>query len=143
MRHRKILALFLAAVLVCAMPAGCAAKGSPAEAAWDASGAQPEYLTQLPDNEFTEKLVPPQGGALDYVLDYGDSGRYAVFFQDISSEGSAAYVDALKAAGYAEAQSAANEVSAGTVLEREDAYLSISYADGVLSVLITLRNGAE
>ena len=109
MRHRKILAILLPTVLVCAMLAGCAAKGAPA--AWDASGAQPKYLTQLPDNEFTEKLVPPQGGTLEYVLDYGDSGRYAVFFQDISSEESAAYVDALKAAGYAEAQSAANEVS--------------------------------
>ena len=141
MSHRKILAILLAAVLVCAMLAGCAAKGAPA--AWDASGAQPEYLTQLPDNEFTEKLVPPQGGTLEYVLDYGDSGRYAVFFQDISSEESAACVDALKAAGYAESQSAANDASTGTMLEREDAYLSISYADGVLGVLITLRDAAN
>ena len=141
MRHRKILAILLAAVLVCAMLAGCAAKGAPA--AWDASGAQPEYLTQLPDNEFTAKIVPPQGGTLEYVLDYGDSGRYAVFFKGSSSEDSAAYVDALKSIGYTESLSAANEVSTGTVLEREDAYLSISYADGVLGVLITLRDAAN
>ena len=141
MSHRKILAILLAAVLVCAMLAGCAAKGAPA--AWDASGAQPEYLTQLPDNKFTAKIVPPQGGTLEYVLDYGDSGRYAVFFQDISSEESAACVDALKAAGYTESQSAANDASTGTMLEREDAYLSISYADGVLGVLITLRDAAN
>ena len=142
MSHQKILAILLVAVLVCAALAGCAAKGAPA-AAWDAAGVEPEYLTQLPDNAFTEKIVPPQVGALDYVLDHSDSGRYAVFFKDSSSEDSAAYVDALKSIGYTELQSAANDVSTGTMLERDDAYLSVSYSDGVLGVLITLRSSAK
>ena len=141
MSHRKILALLLAAIFGCVLLVGCAAKDAPA--AWDAAGAQPEYLTQLPDNAFTEKIVQPQVGALDYVLDYDDSGRYAVFFKDISSEESAAYVDALKSIGYTELQSAANDVSIGTMLERSDAYLSVSYSDGVLGVLITLRNSTK
>ena len=141
MRHRKILAILLAAVLVCAMLMGCAATQD--TATWDAAGVEPEYLTQLPDNEFTAKIVPPQVGALDYVLDHSDSGRYAVFFKGSSSEDSAAYVDALKSIGYTELQSAANDVSTGTMLERDDAYLSVSYSDGVLGVLITLRDAAN
>ena len=141
MRHRKILAILLAAVLVCAMLMGCAATQD--TATWDAAGVEPEYLTQLPDNEFTAKIVPPQVGALDYVLDHSDSGRYAVFFKGSSSEDSAAYVDALKSIGYTELQSAANDVSTGTMLERSDAYLSVSYSDGVLGVLITLRDAAN
>ena len=141
MRHRKILAILLAAVLVCAMLMGCAATQD--TATWDAAGVEPEYLTQLPDNEFTAKIVPPQVGALDYVLDHSDSGRYAVFFKGRSSEDSAAYVDALKSIGYTELQSAANDVSTGTMLERDDAYLSVSYSDGVLGVLITLRDAAN
>ena len=93
MRHRKILAILLVAVLICALLMGCAATQD--TATWDAAGVEPKYLTQLPDNKFTAKIVPPQGGTLEYVLDYGDSGRYAVFFQDISSEESAACVDTL------------------------------------------------
>ena len=86
-----------------------------------------------------EKIVQPQSGTIDYVLDYTDSGRYAIFIKDISSEESAQYVKKLKDIGYSEIHSAANKVSTGTMLESEAAYLSVSYSDGELGIFITLR----
>ena len=73
------------------------------------------------------------------MLDYTDSGRYAIFIKDISSKESEQYVQELKDSGYSEMDSAANDVSVGTMLEKGDAYLSVSYSDGVLGVLITIR----
>lgn len=123
--------------------AGCSVKGNPtvesSNAAWDMTGAETEYLTQWPENAFTEKITQPQNGTVDYVLDYTDSGRYAIFIQDISSEESDQYVKELKDNGYAEIHSDANDVSVGIMLENEDAYLSISYSDGILGILITLK----
>ena len=53
------------------------------------------------------------------------------------------YVQQLQDAGYTELQSAESSVSAGTILARDDAYLSVSYADGVLGIVITLRKNAK
>lgn len=143
MRDQKILiSAFLAALLVCSFFTGCSAReGSTAARgmAWDLSGAEPEYLTQWPDNAFTEKIVQPQSGTIDHVLDYTDSGRYAIFIRDISLEESEQYVKALKGAGYAEMHSAGNNVSVGRMLESDEAYLSVSYSDDVLGVVITLK----
>ena len=132
----------LTALLICAVFSGCSVGKPHAEArgmAWDLSGAEPEYLTQWPDNAFTEKIVQPQSGMIDHVLDYTDSGRYAIFIRDISLEESEQYVKALKGAGYAEMHSAGNNVSVGRMLESDEAYLSVSYSDGVLGVVITLK----
>ena len=101
------------------------------------------YLTQWPENAFTEKIIPPQAGAVDYALDDTASGRYAIFIKDISSKESEQYVKELKDSGYAELHASANEVSVGTMLEGEDAYLSVSYAEGVLGVVITLKEAAK
>lgn len=143
MRDQKILiSAVLAALLVCSSFTGCSAREEPTDArgmAWDLSGAEPEYLMQWPDNAFTEKIVQPQSGTIDHVLDYTDSGRYAIFIRDISLEESEQYVKALKGAGYAEMHSAGNNVSVGRMLESDEAYLSVSYSDGVLGVVITLK----
>ncbi len=84
-----------------------------------------------------------QNGTVDYVLDYTDSGRYAVFIKDISSEESDQYVKELKANGYSAIHSDANDVSVGTMLESEDAYLSISYSEEILGILITLKENTN
>ena len=143
MRDYKILTWFvLAALLALLLFTGCSAREERTAAhgmAWDLSGAEPEYLTQWPDNAFTEKIVQPQSGTIDHVLDYTDSGRYAIFIRDISLEESEQYVEALKDAGYAEIHSAGNNVSVGRMLEGVAAYLSVSYSDGVLGVVITLK----
>ena len=143
MSRRTISApLFLSALLIFSLFAGCSAKNENAEepfAAWDMSDVKPQYVTEWPENEFTEKIVRPQSGDVDYVLDYTDSRRYAVFFNNISSEQSERYLRELKKNGYSEMNSAEDTVSVGTILESEKAYLSVSYSDGILGVLITLR----
>ena len=88
-------------------------------------------------------IMELQNGTVDYVLDYTDSGRYAVFIKDISSEESDQYVKELKENGYSEIHSDANDVSVGTMLESEDAYLSISYSEGILGILITIRENTN
>lgn len=135
-------ALLLTALLIFSLFTGCSAKKENAEepfAAWDMSDVKPQYVTELPENEFTEKIVRPQSGEVDYVLDHTDSRHYAVLFKNISSEESERYVRKLKKNGYSEMNSAENTVSVGTILEGEKAYLSVSYSDGVLGVLIALR----
>ena len=142
-KRKKAASLLLAVLLACALLSGCLPKNGYADgrggAAWGRLDAQPEFLTQWPDNVFTEKIAEPQSGTIDYVLDDSDAGRYAVFISGISAEACGGYIGALKGMGYSEICAAGNEVSVGTMLEREDAYLSVSYAEGVLGVLITLK----
>ena len=144
---KKSFTLLLAGLLICLLLAGCAANTASAEAlgalSWDAAAAEPAYLTQWPDNAFTQKIPQPQSGTVDYVLDHSASGRYAIFCKDISAAESAQYVQALRDAGYAELQSAESSISTGTILERDDAYLSVSYANGTLGIVITLRENAK
>lgn len=143
----RIVPLLLAVLAACLMFAGCSPQGKtaeePAGMVWDVTDAEPEFLTQWPENTFTEKIVPPQSGSIDYVLDGTQAGRYAVFIKDISAQASDKYVETLKTLGYAEIQSAKNRVSVGMILERNDALLSVSYADGVLGVLITLKDSQQ
>ena len=49
----------------------------------------------------------------------------------------------MKAAGYSEVRSDRNSVSVGMILERDDAYLSISYSEGVLGVMIVLKENVN
>lgn len=125
--EKKLSALILMALLACVIFAGCSAKDDQIvgldETTWDLSGAEPEYLTEWPENAFTEKIAQPQSGTVNYVLDYSDSGRYAIFVKDISTEESDKYVEELKAAGYSEVHSDRNSASVGMMLERGDAYL--------------------
>lgn len=141
--RKKFTSLLLAVLLACSLFAGCSTKNDHTtgfdNTIWDMSSAEPEYLTEWPENTFTEKIVQPQSGTIDYVLDYTASGRYAIFVKDISAEETNEYVKVLKDDGYSEIHTVGNNVSAGTMLEREDAYLSVAYSEGELGVLITLK----
>lgn len=145
--EKKLSALILMALLACVIFAGCSTKNDQIvgldETTWDLSGAEPEYLTEWPENAFTEKIAQLQSGTVNYVLDYSDSGRYAIFVKDISTEESDKYVEELKAAGYSEVRSDGNSASVGMILERGDAYLSISYSEGVLGVMIVLKENVN
>ena len=148
MDHQKRGAAFLLIVLIaCALFSGCSPKKEHTDArgsiAWDLTDAVPEYLTQWPENAFTEKVTEPQSGTISYVQDHSASGRYALFIKDISAEECGKYIEELKAIGYTEIHAAANKVSIGTMLERDDAYLSIAYSEGLLGVLITLKENNE
>lgn len=145
--HNKFVSFLLIFPLVCSLFTACSAKDDPADArsdaAWDAASAEPEYLTQWPDNAFTKKIVPPQSGTVDHALDYTDSGRYAIFIKDISSEESDEYVKTLESIGYSEIRSAASGVSVGKSFEGNEAYLSVSYSEGILGLVITLKENSH
>ena len=145
--RKKGIFYLLIALLVSSLLTGCAPKNAPADgldgAAWSLTDAKREYPTQWPENAFTEKVTEPQSGTIDYVLDSSDSGRYALFLKDISAKEGERYIQALKDMGYTEVRSASNQVSIGTLLDRADASLSVSCAEGVLGVLITLKEGGH
>ena len=78
-------------------------------------------------------------GEIDFVYDYSASNRYALSFRNLSTEDASEYVDALKAAGFAEITAEANDASAGTMLQKGDTTLSIAYSQGAMIVLIALN----
>ena len=128
----SILALLLA---VLAILSAC----SPREAAWQAADAEPVAVSQWPENDFTARIFPPQSGEINSVYDYSSSHRYALSFRNLSMEDAAEYVTALKAAGFAEIASEANDASAGAMLQKGDTTLSIAYSQDAIIVLIALN----
>ena len=131
-RKWSILALLFA---VLAILSACL----PRETAWQATDAEPVAVSQWPENDFTARIFPPQSGEIDSVYDYSASHRYVLSFRNLSIEDAAEYVAALKAAGFAEITSEANDASAGAMLQKGDTTLSIAYSQDTLIVLIALH----
>ena len=59
---------------------------------------------------------------------------------NITKEQSLIYVDELKEQGYTEIHSKGNEVSVGTMLQKDNAILSIAYSDNLINILIMIEN---
>ena len=131
-RKWSILALMLA---VLAILSAC----SPFEIAWQAADADPLAVFQWPENDFTAQIFPPQGGEIASVYDYSASHRYVLSFRNLSIEDAAEYVAALKAAGFAEITSEANDASAGAMLQKGNVSLNIAYSQDAMIVLIALN----
>lgn len=131
-RKWRALAMLLAVLVILS---AC----SPRETAWQATDAEPIAVSQWPENDFTAQIFPPQSGEIDFVYDYSASNRYALSFRNLSTEDASEYVDALKAAGFAEITAEANDASAGTMLQKGDTTLSIAYSQGAMIVLIALN----
>ncbi len=100
----------------------------------------PEYISEWPENEYTELIPKPEYGTMDYVYDYSDIGRYALVLTDITKEQSGIYVDELKEQGFSEIHSKGNEVSVGTMLQKDNVILSVAYSDNVFNILITVES---
>ncbi len=131
-RKWRALAMLLA---VLAILSAC----SPRETAWQATDAEPVAVSQWPENDFTAQIFPPQSGEIDYVYDYSAANRYALSFRNLSMEDAAEYVNALKAAGFAEITSEANDASAGAMLQKGNVSLNIAYSQDAMIVLIALN----
>lgn len=138
LNKRKIAILIIVAAFVLSLSA-CMAADSGDLPSFDLSGAEPRFLENLPHNELTWLVEMPNVGELDYVLDLTENDRYGIFWKDISSEQSKIWLDGLIESGFSKVQYAANEVSVGTILKKDDVYLSISYSENVLSVLIAKK----
>lgn len=136
-KRAGFLSLLLGLLLLC----GCAA--GPSEEDGDAGewvlSAEPEYVAQWPENEFTACVPEPEAGTVDYVRDYSDSGRYEIVMKDLSQSESADYVEELIRQGYTELAGESNEVSAGVILQRDAVTVSVAYSGAVLNLLITMQ----
>lgn len=101
-------------------------------------GAHVIHLTEWPENVFTSKIVKPSNGTIDYAIDESASGRYTVFFKDITMEQSEAYIEELKNAGYTSVAGTKEDVAIGVMLQKDDVMLSVACSDGGLGIRIII-----
>lgn len=142
---KRFCRIFVSLILACALTllAGCSnneAANKSNGLTWDLSNAEPVYVTEWPENEFTSQIIKPENGEIDYIYDYSDSGRYAVFMKGMSEELSAEYIEELKEQGYSEIASEGNNVSVGTMMQKDSVILSISYSGESFGILITIES---
>lgn len=140
---KRFTSILLAALLLtlCVLT-GCSNKNNldnNTQSAWNLADAEPIYVTEWPENDYTSQVVKPEHGEIDYVFDLSDSGRYALFLKEISEEESNEYINRLKQSGYSEIISKGNEVSLGTMLKKDNTILSIALSDGILAMIITIE----
>ena len=141
MLNKKLWCALVSVALACilAVLVGCA-QGQDSKISDSAlssfSAVEPEYSSEWPENEYTELIPRPEYGTRDYVCDYSDLGRYALVLTDMTEEQSAGYVNELKEQGFSELHSKGNEVSVGTMLQKENVVLSVAYSDNLLLSLI-------
>ena len=64
--------------------------------AWNIADAEPVYVTEWPENNFTAQIVKPDNGEMDYIRDFSDDGQYEIVLKNISTDESAAYIEELK-----------------------------------------------
>ena len=94
---RSVRRICIPFVLICALAllAGCSSSNSPSKnngATWDLANAEPIYAAQWPENKYTSQIIKPENGEIDYIYDFSDCGRYAVFMKDLSKAESADYI---------------------------------------------------
>ncbi len=116
--------------------AGCAAPEKQEESIWRVTAEDYVPASEWPENDYTAQIPRPETGQVEYINDWSSEGKFGVWLTDLSKEDSDQYVEQLKEAGYQEISQAENSVSVGTMLWKDDIYLSIAYSDGSLGILI-------
>lgn len=117
--------------------AGCVGTNADRDAALDITTPY-TYTSVWPDNEYTEKLFPPENATVVSVRDFSSSGRYEINLTDITREAADAYIQDLIDSGYVSVADGKNDVSAGVLLQKDTTTLSIAYSGENLTLLITL-----
>lgn len=123
------------------MLAGCAAPAKPEESIWRVTLEDYVPASEWPENDYTAQILKPESGQVEYINDWSSEGKFGVWLKDISREESNQYVEQLKEAGYQEISQAENSASGGTMLWKNDIYLSIAYSEGSLGILIMIEQG--
>lgn len=146
MKNRfRYIAAFTTLLCTLVLIAGCSknnASALPDNVLPGLTSVAPEYVTEWPENEYTKHIPQPEHGVMHYVCDYSDAGRYLVALTDLTQEDSGDYVDVLKEQGFTEIHSEGNQVSVGTMLQKDKVALSIAYSDNILTILITADSTA-
>ena len=98
--------------------------------------AEPQCVDAWPENDLTARIPEPQDGAVDYVRDFSDDGKYEIVWDFGSDAAFEEYIDTLQAQGYAEIAAASESASSGMLLEKDGVYLSIAYSGGTMNLLV-------
>ena len=142
---KKSIVLLLTAVLTVSLfllPACSGGNGEPDEAESAVTADTIEAVDEWPDNEYTRLIPQPPHGEAYQVIYNADARRYAVSLQGITREQVKDYIRSLEKEGYAQVATGENEVSGGTMLRRDDVYLSIAYSGEGTGIAILLDGAA-
>lgn len=134
-RRRILAAVALAAALMLFL-CGCSGAETAAGDFAALPSAEPQYVGAWPENDLTARIPEPQDGAVDYVRDFSDDGKYEIVWDFGSDAAFEEYIDTLHVQGYAEVAAASESASSGMLLEKDGVYLSIAYSGGTMNLLI-------
>lgn len=105
----------------------------------DVSSVVKEEITEWPDNVYTQAIIKPEIGEMDYVLYDEQAGYYALFLKNVSLEEGTQYIQLLQENGFETVANDSNSVTIGEVLQKDDTGLSVSVSENVLALYITLN----
>ena len=132
---KKAVITVVSAVLIALTATGC---GAPTENA-ESEIVMPAYTSEWPVNEYTEEIPRPESGEVFWIYDDSENGRFGISLNGITWEESEQYIGRLKSCGYSELFFDEKEhVSAGTMLQRGDVTLNVSYSEYGLGILISI-----
>lgn len=134
-RWRILAAVALAAALMLFL-CGCSGAETASINFAALPSAEPQCVDAWPENDLTARIPEPQDGAVDYVRDFSDDGKYEIVWDFGSDAAFEEYIDALHTQGYAEVAAASESASSGMLLEKDGVYLSIAYSGGTMNLLI-------
>ena len=134
-RRRILAAVALAAALTLFL-CGCSGAETASINFAALPSAEPQCVDAWPENDLTARIPEPQDGAVDYVRDFSDDGKYEIVWDFGSDAAFEEYIDALHTQGYAEIAAASESASSGMLLEKDGVYLSIAYSGGTMNLLI-------
>lgn len=134
-RRRILAAVALAAALTLFL-CGCSGAETASINFAALPSAEPQYIDAWPENDLTARISEPQDGAVDYVRDFSDDGKYEIVWDFGSDAAFEEYIDALHTQGYTEVAAASESASSGMLLEKDGVYLSIAYSGGTMNLLI-------
>lgn len=134
--RRRILAAAALATALTLFLCGCSGAETASINFAALPSAEPQYIGAWPENDLTARIPEPQDGAVDYVRDFSDDGKYEIVWDFGSDAAFEEYIDTLHVQGYAEVAAASESASSGMLLEKDGVYLSIAYSGGTMSLLV-------
>lgn len=134
--RRRILAVVALAAALTLFLCGCSGAETASGDFAALPSAEPQYVDAWPENDLIARIPEPQDGAIDYVRDFSDDGKYEIVWDFGSDAAFEEYIDTLHVQGYAEVAAASESASSGMLLEKDGVYLSIAYSGGAMNLLV-------
>ena len=97
------------------------------------------YTTKWEYNEFTELIVKPRHGTINYVEHFNNDKQYGIHIADISSEECNMYATELEKRGFRISASDSDEYSTAIMLENDKAVVSLRFSVRSMMIMITLK----